>query len=178
MESIDRLREYGAQFNNSHDAWSGIGCEILEHADAIEREVEDELKAKDGQMWLRGYGECHAELMEGNEVIAADLEKAGWVKLPVDAEGEPIHVGDVMEWPDCSTAEVVGVGDGTFFYVEDGEDAAEWSCASDKIHHRAPTVEDVLAEFAAKLIERGELTNGAAQTIAEYAAKLRLAGDE
>lgn len=44
-------------------------------------------------------------------------------------------------------------------------------------HYHAPTVEDVLTEFAAKLIERGELTNGGAQTIAEYAAKLMLKED-
>jgi predicted Ser/Thr protein kinase len=61
------------------------------------------------------------------------------------------------------------------FYI-DGENA-EWTAARNKRHHHEPTVEDVLREFAAKLIERGELTNGGAQTIAEYAAKLRLAGD-
>ncbi len=48
------------------------------------------------------------------------------------------------------------------------------------LHRRpTPTVEDVLTEFAAKLIERGELTNGGAQTIAEYAKRLQLReGDE
>ena len=33
-----------------------------------------------GEKWLMGYHECHAELMEGNEVIAKDLERCGWVR--------------------------------------------------------------------------------------------------
>lgn len=103
------------------------------------------------------------------------MAENGWVRLPVDADGEYIRIGDVMEWPDTSTAEVVGIGDGTFFYVEDGEDAAEWSCANDKIHYHAPTVEDVLREFVDALdIDRCEDFNA---TIAEFAAKLRMAGD-
>lgn len=102
-----------------------------------------------------------------------------YTALSLDAEGVPIRIGDVMEWPDCSTAEVVGIGDGTFFYVEDGEDAAEWSSASDKIHHRAPTVEDVLREMCLEIdrrCERGSINYD--KLFAEYAAKLTLRGDE
>ena len=168
MESIDRLREYvrGNCATENERA-------ILRMTDAIEREVEDNARFR---AEAEPFHDRLCEAAEAREDVT--LWGVDYTALPVDADGEPVHVGDVMEWPDCSTAVVVGVGDGTFFYVEDGEDAAEWSCASDKIHHRAPTVEDVLAEFAAKLIERGELTNGAAQTIAEYAKRLTLAGDE
>ena len=168
MESIDKLREYvhGNCATENERA-------ILRMADAIEREVEDNARFR---AEAEPFHDRLCEAAEAREDVT--LWGVDYTALPVDADGEPVHVGDVMEWPDCSTAVVVGVGDGTFFYVEDGEDAAEWSCASDKIHHHAPTVEDVLAEFAAKLIERSGLTNGAAQTIAEYAAKLRLAGDE
>ena len=105
------------------------------------------------------------------------------VLLPVDADGERIHIGDVMEWvspyedykPAIRTVD--GVGEQAFFAwtKEDGR-YAQYEARAYR-HHHAPTVEDVLTEFAAKLIERGELTNGGAQTIAEYAAKLRLAGD-
>lgn len=175
MKSIDRLREYVEKAPRTSISLMARSI-LLGMVRTIEQEAEDELKAKDGQMWLRGYGECHAQLVEGNEVIVEDLEKAGWVKLPLDADGIPIRIGDVMEWPDTSTAEVVGIGDGTFFYVEDGEDAADWSSASDKIHHHAPTVEDVLREFADRVCNSGHQWGlDAADTIAEYAAKLRLA---
>ena len=140
MKSIDNLREYGARFNNSQDAWSGIGWEILEIADAIEREVAD------------------------------------MVPLPVDADGVPIHVGDVVVNDDCKVPYRIG----SMKVYDDGTwDVGECGMVPHLCHHyHAPTVEDVLTEFTAKLIERNELTNGGAQTIAEYAAKLRLAGED
>ena len=107
------------------------------------------------------------------EVLYRDMSDAEYVKLPKDADCQPIHIGDVMEWPDGSIAEVVGIGPDTFFYVENGEDAAEWSCASDKIHHHEPTVEDVLREFAFQIGQSATDDD----IVAEYAAKLRLVGD-
>lgn len=58
-------------------------------------------------------------------------------------------------------------------FVREGNDYIWYN--AEFLHHHVPTVEDVLTEMFAKAIERGELTNGAAQTIAEYAAKLKLA---
>ena len=109
-----------------------------------------------------------------------------YMPYPLDAEGEPIHVGDVMEWPDGNTFEVRGFGDNTLFYI-DG-DCCEWTSVGMKRHHHEPTVEDVLREFAEKMNENMGMYTGEAidadewrdadrQTIAEYAAKLRLAED-
>ena len=94
--------------------------------------------------------------------------------LPVDADGVPIHVGDVMEWCDSGeTLTVEGIGRDVLFYIDGGN--AEWTAARNKRHRHAPTVEDVLREFVDALdIDRCEDFNA---TIAEYAAKLRLAGD-
>ena len=173
MESIDRLREYvrGNCATENERA-------ILRIADAIEREVEDNARFR---AEAEPFHDRLCEAAEAREDVT--LWGVDYTALPVDAEGVPIHVGDVMEWPDCSTAEVVGVGDGTFFYVEGGEDAAEWSCASDKVHHRAPTVEDVLREFADEVWNRycngtTASDSGVRELEAEYAAKLTLAGDE
>ena len=69
--------------------------------------------------------------------------------LPKDADGEYIHVGDVMEWSDGETFDVIGIGDGVLFYTEsECGGPAEWTGASNKRHHHVPTVEDVLREFA------------------------------
>ena len=167
MESIDRLRDWLKGRLLMGNGWN----ELNEIADAIEREV----KANRVDAYTKGYDEGFASADD----LAAQHEDAmaehGWVRLPVDADGKPIHVGDVMEWPDCSTAEVVGIGNDTFFYVEDGEDAAEWSCASDKIHHHAPTVEDVLREFWSDVDLAVADCGDPSSIIAEYAAKLRLA---
>jgi hypothetical protein len=80
------------------------------------------------------------------EVLYRDMSDAEYVKLPKDADGEYIHVGDVMEWPDGSTAEVVGIGDGTLFYVEDGNDKADWTRAGDKRHHAPDTWERIIED--------------------------------
>jgi hypothetical protein len=111
-------------------------------------------------------------------------------KEPVDADGVPIRVGDVMEWPTTGeTFEVVGISANTLFYIEhDFDDSAQWTAAHDKRHHCKPTVEDVLREFAEKMnenigmyvgeaIDADEWRDADRQTIAEYAAKLRLAGE-
>ena len=162
MKSIDRLREYV-----TGPARCGISliCEkiILKELDSIEREV--------GEMQ-------RALTIDTQPMTDENMAEHGWVRLPVDAEGVPIHVGDVMEWPDCSTAEVVGIGDGTFFYVEEDEYAAEWTAASDKIHHHAPTVEDVLREFALACEDAGNAGPEVERIVAEYAAKLRLAEED
>lgn len=99
--------------------------------------------------------------------------------LPKDADGEPIHVGDVMEWPDGKTFEVVGIGDGTLFYVEGDYDAlADWTGASTKRHHHAPTVEDVLREFADEVYADADNEIRDRDFLcAKYAKRLTLADD-
>ena len=104
------------------------------------------------------------------------------IKLPVDADGEPIHIGDVMEWCDSGeTLEVVGIGDDCLFYL-DGEEA-EWTAARNKRHHHSPAVEDVLerALNEAAMLDRQEgywpsaadITN----IVNSLASKLRLRED-
>jgi len=125
----------------------------------------------------------HANLEGESESLRRELDRAlgEWdywesthVELPKDADGMPVHVGDVMEWPDGQTFEVVGIGDGTLFYVEDG--LAEWTGVSTKFHHHATTVEDVLTEFGIDWEHESDCEDRAA-LLKEYAAKLRLADD-
>lgn len=152
----------------------------------------------------RFYGLCdaidavHAALEDesaGLRARVAELDKRydsmhdGWVELPKDADGEYIHIGDVVEWPDGSDEpfEVVGIGtNGTLYYMYD--ESCEWTNASTKRHHHAPTVEDVLREMHAELdevtalyvgevIDSDERDHDEARIFAEYAQKLRLAGD-
>lgn len=102
MSITDELRRVAAKTECANGRCEKLYRGDLDHiADRIDAEyqkAEDEWKAKDGQSWLHGYGECHAKLMEGNEVIAADLERAGWIQLPKDADGVTIHLQDRMSW--------------------------------------------------------------------------------
>lgn len=110
------------------------------------------------------------EYMVPMELLAiADRIDAEMVELPKDADGEYIHIGDVMEWCDSGeTLTVEGIGSDVLFYI-DGENA-EWTAARNKRHHHEPTVEDVLREFA-----YGLGVPVADSYVAAAATKLRLA---
>lgn len=100
--------------------------------------------------------------------------------LPVDADGVPIHVWDVMEWPDGSTFDVVGISANTLFYVEhDFDDSAQWTAAHNKRHHQPDSWECIIAD-ALKFAGNGGVPVGA--RFADYAGEFvercrRLAGE-
>ena len=110
------------------------------------------------------------------------MAEHGWVRLPKDADGEYIRIGDVME------GEKIGGGYGEPFEVvgyimSNGElePMDEHKCPRKRKylrHHHAPTVEDVLTEFAWVLVGKREFDGDVAEAISEYAAKLRLAEGE
>ena len=116
-------------------------------------------------------------LYHANDKDMADL---GWVRLPKDADGECIHVGDELrdEWHEQNQGEVEWLmldhhgwwlmlkNSCERFYVHEFH---EWR------HHHAPTVEDVLHEF---ICDHEEGVRDEVDLIAEYAAKLRLAGGD
>ena len=172
MSITDELREW-TRINTVNCSDNRIALVAI--ADRIEAEHQkalDEWKAEHGQMWLKGYSECHAELLEGNETLASDLERCGWVRLPVDVDGVLILDGDKMV---TSHGDVFIV---THIMLENGTWTVHgWNPS--RLHHYRSTVENVLMEFADKVCNSGHQWGlDAADTIAEYAAKLRLAEEE
>ena len=158
--------------------------DLCDNIDSVHARLEhdfDRLKAERDSM---------AAALDAAQGEHAYAPESHYMMLPKDADGVPVHVGDVMdyagdvmEWIDPGgdyslTCEVCAVGIDCFFAWDKINGRFAQKDARAYRHYHAPTVEDVLTEFAAKLIEHGGLTNGAAQTIAEYAAKLRLAGEK
>lgn len=96
-------------------------------------------EAENGDYWPSAVVlDYLADLIES---AAPDMSK--FMELPLDADGVPIRIGDIMEWPlNGETDEVIGIGDGMFFWAENG--AAEWSYASDKRHAKQRTLRDIL----------------------------------
>lgn len=129
---------------------------------------------------------CSVNERQDKEYIALAERCCKIITPPLGADGLPINIGDVMEWPDGDDEpfEVVGIGEnGTLFYMYD--DSCEWTNAKNKVHH-VPTVEDVLRDFALAMNENLVMYTGEAidadewrkadeRTIADYAAKLKLA---
>ena len=155
---------------------------IADRIDAEYQKAEDEWKAKGGQSWLHGYEECHLELMEGNEAITASLEEAGWYRV-LDADKQPIHIGDELDSDHCEDGTVVGL---QFFEEANGVlrvfiairphgwDTPTWRVPDSYRHHHEPTLEDVLAEFALEIDPSADIAVTGAETIKKFAAKLQL----
>ena len=177
MSITDELREYTEKQIKWLDMTKVHYHKLFEIADRIDSEYQkamDEWKAKHGQMWLKGYSECHAELLEGNETLASDLESCGWVRLPKDADGEYIHVGDEMDGYG-KTIEVVELCIGRSGWVIVSRDGNAYDDTFAFTHHKPPTVEDVLREFLEDW--RASTMADGDDIIAKYATKLQLKED-
>ena len=165
MSITDELRKW-AHGPDEGDDWLDRIDEFCDHIDAEhEREV------------TMARGEAVTEL--GYKVVSE------YVRLPVDARGELIRMGDVMD------PRVDYLFDGKPFTVralvlcEDGWEAADGRFGNryepDSLHHHhAPTVEDVLREFGKGWYEQmsGPETFDIADYVERYAAKLQLREDK
>ena len=187
MKSIDRLREYVLTAPSICSTTRAI---LVGYIDGIEREV-GEARDRDYRNGREDAGGA-AEFADRLKAVVDNREDVtlfgvDYTALPVDADGVPIHVGDVMEFTydppqDQPLFEVSGFGaDGTLFYAARSEVAPRKVTNATVVrHHHDPTVEDVLREFYV-YAERGkehhrEDVDDA--VLAEYAAKLRLAGED
>lgn len=106
-----------------------------------------------------------------------DMAKNGWVQLPVDADGEVVHIGDEVEELNTrvvgrARGEVVRVvfsKHGTSVRIDTGlsyVDLNPWN-----VHHSChkPTVEDILQEFG----DEAAMDCSSKETIIEFANRIR-----
>lgn len=156
-----------------------LAC-VLACADRIDERHEDELGAARAKVESEYDGWYPPREVEGMRRFAERLEAAAaehadvtlfgvdYTALPVDADGVPIHVRDVIAYKDnTKPKEVVALVPPSVVMVEDGPRYADM-CS----HYRAPTVEDVLDEFVARWMETHH--DDLPSLKAEYAAKLQL----
>lgn len=116
-----------------------------------------------------------ADLCDAIDAIHANLEAelAEWgergVLLPLDADGVPVRLDDLMEWPDHTgdPFEVIAIGNGTLYYVEDGE--IQWTRAETKRHYAPDTWERIIEDAKGRYSD--------ADTAALVARCRALAGD-
>lgn len=191
MKSIDNLREWWRDRFPVMDRQ--LGCDFREHIDNIEREVE-ELRDRE----YRNVREDAEGAVEFADRLKAAVDRredvtlwgVDYTPLPVDADGVPIHVGDVMDEQlpfggyaapaPVDTMELSRGAGGYGWMVRLDSESGAFINPKLLRHHHAPTVEDVLREFYV-YAERGkehhrEDVDDA--VLAEYAAKLALRGDE
>lgn len=125
MSITDELREYALGW----DERNRVRRDLRAIADRIDAEHESKV----------------AEVASG-----WDYWESTHVELPKDADGEYIHVGDVLDGYG-KTIEVVELRHGRSGWVLISRDGNGYADTFAFTHHHAPTVEDVLREFATEV---------------------------
>lgn len=132
MSITDELRRY-----ISGPAKSGIS-HICEKAIA---NIADRIDAEHESACAEAYG---------NGVMSVALpDMTAYVKLPKDADGVTIRIGDELEWLDGNRLTVNGIGEGgTLFYVDVHGDA-QWTASGDKRHVQPDSWERIIEDAQA-----------------------------
>ena len=159
MSITDELREYVGNFYYLF-RYKDVREKLTAIADRIDAEHE----------------KAEQDLIDANNQMEQLCECS--IRLPVDADGEVIHIGDRVE----NNERVVRIvlTDGSWepsVYVEKLPNVLHEYFCNEISHHHEPTVEDVLREFAEKVIDSQipSVHPTYEEAITEYAAKLRLA---
>jgi hypothetical protein len=185
MGITDELRKYAQSWRETPNLMDeldagdidGLLGDIEHIADCIDAEHEKACN----DAWNNGYEADYLGIEKWLTEHPQAMEHHGWVRLPKDADGEYIHIGDVMETERFGVVEVEGfIHNAIAFNVYDPQPARICTVPAKQCnHHHAPTVEDVLREFAEKVIDSQIPTVHPTyeEAIAEYAARLRLADD-
>ena len=128
------------------------------------------------EAYRRGFDEGFASADDWFAEHESELREHGWMRLPKDADGLPIHVGDrLMYMGNCIIAAAV-TRERVYYWA--GTFDMRWTKAVNCRHFVPATVEDVLREmlYKAHIYDEREMEL-LPDLIAEYATKLRLAGD-
>jgi len=148
-------------------------------ADRIDAEHESKVSYWQGASYKDGYDEGFASADDYFTDKRKTLEEHGWVKLPVDADGVPIRVGDVVRYFSTAKKERVvwvAFGEGGVMHVN--TNGGSYTQPDQLRHHHEPTVEDVLFDALKRFGAVEERTAEVDEWLAEYAKRLRLAGED
>ena len=173
MSITDELRDWVL---NHYTGWQSKQAEGLAIADRIDEEHGRAVR----QARADAFGERYVNIDSWLSQNEREMAKHGWVKLPVDADGMPIHIGDEMRAdsePRYSKHKVVGIelresGGWSIDLLGYGLSALRPECS---YHHRTTTVEDVLNEMLDAFCSNDIRTP--CQLVADYAKRLTLKED-
>lgn len=151
---------------------------IADRIDAAHRSALEKLAVQlDETSDMRDFIGCIEQAAADREDVT--LWGVDYTALPVDADGVPIRIGDKIEYLSGGRDIVrfVTLNRNGWLVNERG-----WEPCTMR-HYRTPTVEDVLREFTDAILEWSGKSGTVAETgtwsdvAAEYASKLRLAGE-
>ena len=181
MSITDELRKYVQDWretpNLMYDLDAGDVDGILADFESIADRIDAEHEKACDDEWDNGYEADYLGIESWLTEHPQVMEKHGWIRLPKDADGEYIHIGDRVE----NNERVVRIvlTDGSWepsVYVEKLPNVLHEHFCNEVSHYHEPTVEDVLREmlYKAHIYDEREMEL-LPDLIEEYAAKLRLA---
>ena len=173
------VRKFPVMDKELHEDFTAI-------ADRIDAEHEAKVSYWQGASYKDGYDEGFASADDWFAQHESDMAEHGWIRLPKDADGEYIRIGDELDYLEALHTVVPArfkVQD--MFYYGNGKwhlRAYPATYEPEKCrHHHAPTVEDVLREFTDAILEWSGKNGTVAEVgtwsdvAAEYAKRLTLA---
>lgn len=127
----------------------------------------------------KAMGEQFESLTIGMEPMTDEnMAEDGWVRLPVDGDGKPIHVGDVITHLPDGIKELAPETVKRIVLSKDEQRIVTEECSYSMPkflrHYHEPTVEDVLREMCLEIdhrCERGGIDYD--ELFAEYAERIR-----
>ena len=182
MDSLENLREFVSKGSRTQittlppvDLITLDLSDLTKLIDAIEEEHEETARAlyKSGVDYGLKQGFADVDLLLDHQ--QDKLAEHGCYRWQ-DADSETIRIGDKVITEEFGEVEVEGfIHNAVAFYNYEEQPARLCTIPTKLCHHRAQTVEDVLREF----VERWHDTHhdDLPALFAEYAKKLRLAGD-
>lgn len=150
-----------------------------DNIDAIHKALEQE------NADMRDFCERVEQAAQARENVT--LWGVDYAPMPLDADGVPIHVGDMMDTNSFGTVEVEGfVHSAIAFYNYEDSQARLCTSPAKLCHHHKPTVADLLREFAESMgrhsamytsgaIDADERQEADERAIEHYAKRLQLA---
>ena len=178
MEARDEVMAELNRLAAEHDVWQRTADDYKECKDALVAE-RDALQAKlddfDGDCYC---GATVVQWYEHSVLLQRKLDEMEQthMRLPVDADGVPIHIGDTLlkstGAPKASYGEVVGVSDDSVWF--DAKDGWESNWSNLTRHVRPDTVESLLEEFGRILVPENA-QDGLPEFVERYAERIRRA---
>lgn len=170
MSITDELRDW---VTDHYSGWKSKQAEGIAIADRIDAEHERECKEQ--------YA-CGVEHGIGASIDASMIQTHGYVELPKDADGVPIHLGDKVYqvkggW--VYTVKSISFYPNNTTVTFECEHGFGSDSAHSVRHYHEPTVEDVLREmlYKAHIYDEREMEL-LPDLIADYAKRLTLAEGE
>ena len=192
MSITDELRTGGIyRFQSNRRVFTEE--ELTAIADRIDAEHEAKVSYWQGASYKDGYDEGFASADDWLGQHEDAMAEHGWVRLPVSEDGDVLHIGELVDerlpfggYAAPAPIDTMELSRGASGYVWMVKlDAENRALISPKLlrHHRNQTVEDVLREFTDDVWNRccegaTASDSGIDELVAEYAAKLRLAGED